>query len=98
MSKIALMSHLVADFPRREVALAAASALVAGGATRLEIQLPFSDPSADGAAIANACTRVLKNGYKTAQTFDFIAELKSRHAQISIALMSYASLIFTPGV
>lgn len=98
MPKIKLMSHLIADYPNRNIALAAADALIKGGATTLEIQLPFSDPSADGAAIANACTRVLQNGYKTAQAFDFIKELKTRHAETPIALMSYASLIFTPGV
>lgn len=98
MPKIKLMSHLIADFPNRNIALAAAESLIQGGATTLEIQLPFSDPSADGAVIANACTRVLQNGYKTAQAFDFIKELKAQHPKTPMALMSYASLIFTPGV
>ena len=57
--KIKLMSHLVAGYPTDELALTAARALVSGGADMLEIQLPFSDPSADGPAIQEACTKVL---------------------------------------
>lgn len=98
MPKIKLMSHLIADFPNRNVALVAADALIAGGATTLEIQLPFSDPSADGNVIADACTKVLQNGYKTESAFEFIKALKTQNTNVPIALMSYASLIFTPGV
>ena len=66
MSKIKLMSHLVAGYPTDELSLTASRALVAGGADILEIQLAFSDPSADGPAIQGACTTVLERGYKTA--------------------------------
>ena len=70
--KIKLMSHLVAGYPTDEYALTAARALIAGGADILEIQLPFSDPSADGPAIQGACTQVLSRGYKTANGLKFI--------------------------
>ena len=42
-----LMSHLIAGFPDAETSIAIADALVKGGANILEIQLAFSDPSAD---------------------------------------------------
>ena len=51
MEKIKLMSHLVAGYPTDELSFTAAKALVDGGADILEIQLPFSDPSADGPSI-----------------------------------------------
>ena len=54
------MSHLIAGFPDAETSIAIADALVKGGANILEIQLAFSDPSADGPAIQGACTEVLK--------------------------------------
>ena len=72
MSKIKLMSHLVAGYPSDELSLEAARALVAGGADILEIQLAFSDPSADGPAIQGACTKVLERGYKTADGLSLI--------------------------
>ena len=98
MSKIHLMSHLVAGYPSDELAFTAASALVAGGADILEIQLPFSDPCADGPAIQQACTQVLSRSYKTADGLAFIQRLHQAFPSITIYLMSYASLVYTPGV
>ena len=98
MSKINLMSHLVAGYPTDEIAFTAARALVRGGANILEIQLPFSDPSADGPAIQGACTKVLERGYRTADGLAFIAKLHQEFPQVKIYLMSYGSLVYTPGV
>ena len=98
MPKINLMSHLVAGYPTDELSFTAARALVEGGADILEIQLPFSDPSADGPAIQGACTKVLQRGYKTADGLSFIEKLHKEFPQVKIYLMSYGSLIYTPGV
>ena len=98
MEKIKLMSHLVAGYPTDELSFTAAKALVDGGADILEIQLPFSDPSADGPAIQTACTQVLNRGYRTADGLAFIEKLHKEFPQVKIYLMSYGSLIYTPGV
>lgn len=98
MKKIKLMSHLIAGYPTTELALIAARSLVKGGADILEIQLPFSDPSADGPAIQTACTKVLEGGYKTADGLSFISQLHSEFPDLTIYLMSYGSLVYTPGV
>jgi tryptophan synthase alpha chain len=96
--KIKLMSHLVAGYPTDQIALHAARALVAGGASILEVQLPFSDPSADGPDIQKACTEVLRNGYRTADGLAFIKKLHHEFPDIPIYLMSYGSLVVTPGI
>ena len=98
MNKIKLMSHLVAGYPTTEIALNAARSLVKGGADILEIQLPFSDPSADGPAIQTACTKVLERNYKTIDGLDFIAQIHREFPDTTIYLMSYGSLIYTPGI
>jgi len=98
MAKIKLMSHLVAGYPTDELSLTAARALVDGGADILEIQLAFSDPSADGPAIQGACTTVLNRGYKSADGLSLIKKIHDEFPKIPIYLMSYGSLIFTPGV
>lgn len=98
MQKIKLMSHLVAGYPSEESALTVARSLVKGGADILEIQLPFSDPSADGPAIQTACTKVLERGYRTSDGLSFIAKIHSEFPDVPIYLMSYGSLIYTPGV
>ena len=69
MSKIKLMSHLVAGYPTDEIAFTVASAMVKGGADILEVQLAFSDPSADGPAIQGACTEVLSRSYRVKDGF-----------------------------
>lgn len=98
MEKIKLMSHLVAGYPTDELSFAAAKALVDGGADILEIQLPFSDPSADGPAIQGACTKVLERKYRTADGLAFIERLHKEFPDTTIYIMSYGSLIYTPGV
>lgn len=98
MSKIKLMSHLVAGYPTDELSFTAARALVDGGADILEIQLPFSDPSADGPAIQTACTKVLERGYRTTDGLAFIEKLHKEFPKVKIYLMSYGSLVYTPGV
>ena len=96
--KIKLMSHLVAGYPTDQLALTAARSLIKGGADILEIQLPFSDPSADGPAIQEACTKVLERGYRTAEGLKFIETLHKEFPDVPIYLMSYGSLIYTPGI
>ena len=98
MNKIKLMSHLVAGYPTDQLALTAARSLIKGGADILEIQLPFSDPSADGPAIQEACTKVLERGYRTAEGLKFIETLHKEFPDVPIYLMSYGSLIYTPGI
>ncbi len=98
MEKIKLMAHLVAGYPTDEISLEAAKALVEGGAEILEIQLPFSDPSADGPAIQTACTEVLSRKYKTKDGLAFIAKIHQLSPTVTIYLMSYGSLVYTPGV
>lgn len=93
-----LMTHLVANYPDTEAAFAVASAMVKGGTSILEVQLAFSDPSADGPLIQNACNHVLQNNYKVEDGLKFIKRLRDAFPETTIYIMSYGSLIYTPGV
>jgi len=62
--KIKLMAHQIALYPNKEAALLYAQALVEGGAEILEIQIPFSDPSADGPLIQEACAQTIAAGVR----------------------------------
>ena len=85
------MSHLVAGYPTDDIEFTAAKALVDGGADILEVQLPFSDPSADGPAIQSACTKVLSRGYKTKDGLAFIEKLHKNFPDVNL----YNELRFT---
>lgn len=93
-----LMAHLVANYPDENTAFTVAKSLVAGGASILEIQLPFSDPNADGPLIQNACSLTLEKGFKTKDAFNFIKKVHNAFPEITIYIMSYGSLAFTPGI
>lgn len=93
-----LMTHLVANYPTPELSFAIAQALAEGGADWLEVQLPFTDPSADGPVIQNACSTVLAAGATSQDGLDFIHKCRKAFPNVKIAVMSYASLIYTPGV
>jgi tryptophan synthase alpha chain len=92
------MAHLVAGYPSNAIALAAAQGLAQGGVSYFEVQLPFSDPSADGKSIQAACARVLCRNYKVDDGFAFIRELHSLYPTIPIFLMSYGNLVYKKGV
>ncbi len=92
-----IMAHLVAGYPDDSGAFAAARALVEGGADYLEIQFPFSDPSADGPVIQNACAESLANGFTVGKGFGFVAALVLE-SRLPVFIMSYASLVFARGI
>lgn len=95
---VRLMSHLVAGFPDAETSVAVADALVRGGTSILEVQLAFSDPSADGPAIQTASTVALEKGFSTRKGLEIVKRIRDRHPETPIYVMTYGSLAFTPGV
>ncbi|MCK4515698.1 MAG: tryptophan synthase subunit alpha [Spirochaetaceae bacterium] len=95
MSRI--MAHMVSFFPDRDRSMAVAEGLVAGGASYLEIQFPFSDPSADGPVIQAACRSALEAGFTVDEGFRFVAEVR-RRCDVPIFIMTYASLVYARGV
>lgn len=100
MSRI--MAHLVSHYPDPRRALAVARGLVEGGAAYLEVQFPFSDPTADGPTIQQACHHALEAGFTVAEGFRFVSDVAAiaREAgrDVPIFLMTYASLLYARGV
>lgn len=92
-----IMAHLVAGYPDREGALAVARGLTDGGCSYLEVQFPFSDPTADGPVIQEACHRALRAGFRLAEGFALIEEIR-RLAAVPVFIMSYANPVVVKGV
>ncbi|GHV22909.1 tryptophan synthase subunit alpha [Planctomycetales bacterium] len=91
-----LLAHFVAGYPNLEQSRRVALALAAGGADGLEIQFPFSDPSADGPLIERACHAALHAGFKIEDGFRLAAELVKATA-LPLFIMTYASLVVAKG-
>jgi len=72
-----LMTHMVASYPSYDASLEVAKALIDGGAAYLEVQFPFSDPSADGPVIQTACDAALSAGFTLDEGFRLIQEISA---------------------
>ena len=94
---IKIMSHLVAGFPDREGFVQALKGLKDGGADILELQIPFSDPTADGPVITNACEQAIRRGFKVSQIFDYI-DFARKAGFERIIVMTYANIAFNYGI
>lgn len=97
MSRI--MAHLVAHYPDVERSLAVARGLIRGGAAYLEVQFPFSDPTADGPVIQRACQEALETGFTVDAGFEFVRRVAAEaRGGVPIFIMTYASLLYARGV
>lgn len=93
-----LMAHFIAGYPTLALSFEIGEAMVRGCASILEIQIPFSDPSADGPVIVEACHKALAGGHITAaDTISLAEKLVSKHG-VPIVLMSYANPVFRYGI
>jgi tryptophan synthase alpha chain len=88
---------MIAFYPDGERCLEVAKGLIDGGSTYLEVQFPFSEPTADGPAIQMACNGALSQGFTVDQGFAVLREIRG-YSDIPIFVMSYANLIFIRGV
>jgi tryptophan synthase alpha chain len=88
----ALVIYLMADHDMVGLATAA----VRGGATAIEIGIPYSDPLADGPTIQRAGQRALAGGMTTAKALEMLSQLRD---QVSVPLvpMTYASPVMAHG-
>ncbi len=93
-----IVSHLIAGYPTLEDSFNVAKGLIDGGGYALEIQIPFSDPSADGPTIEAACCKSLENGFKVDEGFDLVKKVKEYSPETPVYIMSYASVVFTKGI
>lgn len=94
----AFMAHLVAAFPDWDTSLRVGEAMTDGGAGLLEVQFPFSDPTADGPWIQRACADALAVGFAVDDGFRLVERLASRRGAPQVFVMVYANLAFRPGV
>ena len=92
-----LITHFVAGFPDYDQSLHIARSLIAGGAYALEMQVPFSDPSADGPVIEAACHKALQKGFRVSDAFRLLAAIRAE-TTIPLFVMSYAGLVTVGGV
>jgi tryptophan synthase alpha chain len=95
--KILLMTHIVVGYPTLEKSLELVDAMVEAGVDLMELQIPFSEPIADGPVIVRANQVALDAGTTVDQCFEFAREVTRRHS-IPFLFMSYYNILFKRGV
>jgi tryptophan synthase alpha chain len=92
-----LMTHIVVGYPSLATSLELVDAMVEAGVDLMELQIPFSEPIADGPVILKANQVALANGISVDACFEFAERVSSRHA-IPFLFMTYYNILFRRGV
>jgi tryptophan synthase alpha chain len=97
MKKIQLMTHIVAGYPTMDECEKIALKMASSGVSFIEIQIPFSDPIADGKTILSANMQALKNGTTPDDCFALMKRLK-KSIKIPLLFMTYFNIPFVYGL
>ncbi len=95
--EILLMTHLVLGYPSFDDCFKIIETMVDAGADLMELQIPCSEPIADGPVILKANRKALERGVTVGECLDFAGEV-ARSFNIPFLIMSYYNILFKQGV
>jgi tryptophan synthase alpha chain len=94
---ILIMSHIVLGYPSFEECFKIIEAMIKGGVDMMELQIPFSEPIADGPVILHANQTALQKGVTVQACLDF-AQKAAETFDIPFLIMTYYNILFKYGV
>ena len=95
--EILLMTHIVIGYPSMEQSYAMVRAMVTAGVDLMELQIPFSEPIADGPVILKANQEALGAGIRVEDCLAFGREVAGEF-NIPFLFMTYYNILFRYGV
>lgn len=93
---ILVMAHVVCGYPSFEENLQELEIMAEAGVDLVELQFPFSEPSADGPLFVRANEQSLKSGTTVDQCFEFM-KLVSARFPFKVLMMGYYNTAFKMG-
>jgi tryptophan synthase alpha chain len=90
--KVLLMTHIVIGYPTLDESFEIVRTMVDAGVDLMELQIPFSEPIADGPVILNANQVSLATGIRVADCLDFASRAASSFG-IPFLFMSYYNIV-----
>jgi tryptophan synthase alpha chain len=96
-TQINLMTHIIAGYPTLKESEKIALTMAKEGVSFVEIQIPFSDPIADGPTIMKANETALKNGITTKKALALVKRI-TRKTKTPILIMTYFNIAFKYGL
>ena len=95
--KILLMTHLVLGYPSFEVNRQVIRQMVENGVDLIEMQIPFSEPMADGPMILKANQESIARGAKVRDCLEFARQITAEF-HIPFLFMTYYNILFKYGI
>lgn len=94
--RMGLMTHVVIGYPSLEKTIEIVKIMAESKVDFIELQIPFSDPLADGPTIMKACEKSLQNGTRVKNAFEAMTRL-SLQVKIPLIFMAYYNTVFKYG-
>lgn len=95
-NRLGLMTHVVIGYPSLDETRERVLRMIDAGVDMIELQIPFSDPIADGPALTAANHTALDQGVTVEDCFTLAAEL-AQQAPIPLKFMGYYNIAFRYG-
>lgn len=92
-----LMTHIVLGYPSYDDSLRMVEAMVKAGVDLMELQIPFSEPMADGPVILRANAEALERGATVEKSMQ-LAEKVAQEFDIPFLFMTYYNILYKYGV
>ncbi|MDJ0777432.1 MAG: tryptophan synthase subunit alpha [Gammaproteobacteria bacterium] len=92
-----LMTHIVLGYPSFDDSLRVVESMVEAGVDLMELQIPFSEPMADGPVILKANSDALSHGARVEKSFELAEQIVQRF-DIPFVFMTYYNILFRHGV
>lgn len=94
--EIGLIGHTIINYPDTQTSKKIIEILIQQGADLIELQIPFSEPVADGPLFVKANHEVITNGISTQDCFDLMKEMTSIYP-VPFVFMTYANIVYKHG-
>lgn len=95
--QLLLMTHIVMGYPSFDACHDIIHQMVAAGVDLMELQIPFSEPMADGPVILKANQGALERGATVAKCLAFAKDMAARYP-IPFLFMTYTNIPFKFGM
>lgn len=96
LKPICLMTHVIAGYPNYDDNMRALEIMAQHDVDLVEIQMPFSEPTADGPVFVRANQRALESGVSTDSYFGFFEQAAAAF-DFPLLMMGYYNPVFKMG-
>lgn len=97
-NRTGVMTHVIIGYPNLQATEDLVITMAENGADFVELQIPFSDPVADGPTILKASQIALDNGITVEDAFTLAKNLRKKGVTIPLLFMTYANIVNALGI